>query len=177
MDTSVEKQSSPTETGLVIELGSIWIDDSGECLYSIRIASETDVLPYATGVTLKKESFEFISLDARVIISPERFKKIWPVPDVNAGLLAALENIECSDCGHLLKCHADKYGCEFDMGDRHVDDVGDVAAGPCSCTCEEMPDLQAAVEAIRLAKGMKESHCSCGDREHPCVEHPDMGVA
>jgi hypothetical protein len=56
-------------------------------------------------------------------------------------LLAALENLECPECGHLLKCHADKSGCV-----SHGN-------GPCLCTCEEMPDLQAAVEAIRLAKG------------------------
>ena len=61
-------------------------------------------------------------------------------------LLAAVENIECSECGHKLRLHADRYGCEFERGD-----VGAVAMGPCSCKGGECD--QEAIAAIRKAKG------------------------
>jgi hypothetical protein len=73
-------------------------------------------------------------------------------------LLSALEGIECPDCTHPLGLHADQYGCDKDRGDGWV--TGSQAGaptvfqalGPCGCKCESYPDLQKAIEAIRLAK-------------------------
>lgn len=120
MDISVEKQSSRTETGFVVELGSIWIDESHESLFHVRVALESQNIADAVGICISKYRKKFLSVDADSIINPERHKKIWPAPDVNAGLLAALENIECPDCGHLLKCHADKQGCEIERDDKWI---------------------------------------------------------
>lgn len=73
---------------------------------------------------------------------------------VNLELLDALAGIICRDCYHPLRQHADEYGCEHDMGDGYVPDLGEVAKGPCHCKCEDCPDLQGAINLLRkIAKG------------------------
>lgn len=75
-----------------------------------------------------------------------------PCKGFESSLLAALENIECPECGHLLKCHAGKHGCEAEINDHRVIDEGP-ANRLCFCICEDRPGMIAAVEAIRAAKG------------------------
>lgn len=74
-----------------------------------------------------------------------------------AELLEALEGIICPDCDHRLGLHADQYGCEFERGDREGNEgEPSQAMGPCSCKGEDIvryPDIQAAIAAIRKAKG------------------------
>lgn len=49
-------------------------------------------------------------------------------------LRQAAGNVECSDCFHPLSLHADKDGCQFDRGDKHLGEAEiSVAVGPCSC--------------------------------------------
>jgi hypothetical protein len=79
---------------------------------------------------------------------------------LNAVLLKAIEELECPDCGHALKFHADKYNCEVDRGDGYR--IGSEileALGPCGCDCSnrsdrsDCPDLLPLIAAIRKAKG------------------------
>lgn len=78
----------------------------------------------------------------------------------HAALLEALENMICPDCDHRLGLHADRYGCEFDRGDREINGLLQ-AAGPCGCNAPYGPGLDpkcyaeelAAIAAIRTAKG------------------------
>lgn len=46
----------------------------------------------------------------------------------------------CDECEHSLVLHFDRYGCEYDRGDRQVQDVGAVAMGPCGCKAENLSD-------------------------------------
>jgi hypothetical protein len=43
----------------------------------------------------------------------------------------------CDECGHEIRRHNDKYGCEYERGDAWVEGEncgGLVAQGPCGCT-------------------------------------------
>jgi hypothetical protein len=78
---------------------------------------------------------------------------------MNRELLEALENIECPECNHILKFHADRYGCEVDRGDREIGGILQ-AAGPCGCNAEYgpgladiYPDLTKAILVLRKIKG------------------------
>lgn len=69
-------------------------------------------------------------------------------------LLKAIEELECPDCGHALRYHADKYNCEVERGDGYR--IGSEileALGPCGCDCIDCPDLLPLIAAIRKAKG------------------------
>ena len=66
-------------------------------------------------------------------------------------MLAELCKLPCAECGHDLIRHLDKYGCEYDRGDRQVQDVGAVAIGPCSCNGGE--EDKKLIDLIRKAKG------------------------
>lgn len=71
-------------------------------------------------------------------------------------MLEALEQLECPDCGHTLKYHADKYNCEVDRGDGYR--IGSEileALGPCGCECLDAPDLLPLIAAIRKARGIQ----------------------
>lgn len=63
-----------------------------------------------------------------------------------AKLVGQVAKIECDTCGHKLGLHVDKYGCEFDRGDREGDESGPAyALGPCACQC----DPYGIVETLR----------------------------
>lgn len=47
-------------------------------------------------------------------------------------LLKLLGEIECGSCGHSLRYHLDRYGCEYEKGD----DAYGRARGPCCCKAE-----------------------------------------
>ena len=60
-------------------------------------------------------------------------------------LKTALENIECSNCGHLLKFHVnEEYGCDCE---RSAD-----TGGPCGCVDASISELE-AIKALKLAGG------------------------
>ena len=65
--------------------------------------------------------------------------------------LAALRNLGCPACGHMLKAHLDQCGCQVERGDIEVAEVGAMAQGPCGCTCEEYPRFQIALAVLRKA--------------------------
>lgn len=52
------------------------------------------------------------------------------------------ENEECPKCGHEMRLHGDKYGCQYERGDVFV--TGNqaeqptvlMARGPCGCKAE-----------------------------------------
>lgn len=56
----------------------------------------------------------------------------------------------CDECGHAIRRHNDKYGCEHERGDGWVEGNncgGLVAQGPCGCTAwtvEMIAELEAA---------------------------------
>jgi hypothetical protein len=66
-------------------------------------------------------------------------------------MLAELCKLPCAECGHELIRHLDRYGCEYDRGDRQVQEVGSVAIGPCSCNGGE--EDRKIIDVIRGAKG------------------------
>lgn len=69
-------------------------------------------------------------------------------------LLKALEELECPECSHTLKHHADKYNCDVERGDSEgYEGEPAHAMGPCGCECLDVPDLLVCIAAIRKAKG------------------------
>ena len=60
-----------------------------------------------------------------------------------AGLLERSEKVlgllPCEECGHSLDLHFDRYGCEYEMGDRPGDESGPAEArGTCCCKAENL---------------------------------------
>ena len=51
---------------------------------------------------------------------------------------------ECNSCGHAIKLHNDRYGCQYERGDTTVFDNkgngGLMAMGPCGCKDWGMED-------------------------------------
>lgn len=42
--------------------------------------------------------------------------------------------LPCEECDHSLSLHFDRYGCEYDLGDREGDESGPAyARGNCGC--------------------------------------------
>lgn len=69
-------------------------------------------------------------------------------------MFAALSQIDCPLCDHPLGLHADKYGCEREMGDLPGnEDWPAEAKGPCCCKGGTLEDVQRVIAAIRKAKG------------------------
>lgn len=53
---------------------------------------------------------------------------------------AVLGVLPCEECEHSLALHFDRNGCEYERGDRQVQEVGAVAMGPCGCKAENLSD-------------------------------------
>lgn len=77
----------------------------------------------------------------------KRILTLTQSPDVE--LITAAEAIQCPDCGHPLKEHLGADGCERELGDRQVQEIGAVAAGLCGCKLQDSPDLVSVVETLR----------------------------
>lgn len=88
-----EKEDQPTavEVKPVVKQGSVWIDDSHESLLQVRVALETKEIPNAVGLMISKYRDTVMTVDVETSIYPDRFTRIYPSPDVNAELLAALK--------------------------------------------------------------------------------------
>ena len=82
-------------------------------------------------------------------------------------LLQRVENVlsilPCEECEHSLSLHFDRYGCEYERGDRQVQDVGAVAMGPCGCKAENLSDdgndqflLLRDIRQMRLLREVKD---------------------
>jgi len=48
-----------------------------------------------------------------------------------------IEPDECEECGHPIRLHGDKYGCQYEPGDTFD---GSRAKPPCGCQKEWSPD-------------------------------------
>ena len=60
-------------------------------------------------------------------------------------LLARAEKVlnvlECEECGHSLGLHFNRYGCDYDLGDREGDESGPAyARGECGCKADNLSD-------------------------------------
>lgn len=66
--------------------------------------------------------------------------------------ISVIGKLECPACPskspHLLIEHANEEGCARERGDGGTGDLAE-AQGPCSCKCDDMPDIQAAVAWLR----------------------------
>lgn len=63
----------------------------------------------------------------------EQLQKLMPSSGVGAA--------ECDECGHAIRLHGDKYGCQYERGDHPGGEgprgpYGAYAMGPCGCMCE-----------------------------------------
>jgi hypothetical protein len=69
-------------------------------------------------------------------------------------LLEEICKLPCGECGHDLDRHVDKYGCEFDRGDREgYEGEPAQAMGPCGCKGGEYDKKLIAL--ICRAKGLE----------------------
>jgi hypothetical protein len=74
-------------------------------------------------------------------------------------LLNVLEAQVCPSCDHFLRAHIDRYGCEYELGDKWVTGSDGteclMAQGPCGCApidLTEYPETQMAIVAIQKAR-------------------------
>ena len=67
------------------------------------------------------------------------------------------ENDECEECGHPIRLHGDKYGCQYERGDAWVagNQAGEptvlMAQGPCGCQAWEVTERESSEEEVAAA--------------------------
>lgn len=69
--------------------------------------------------------------------------------------------IPCDECEHGLSLHFNRDGCDYERGDRQVQEVGAVAMGPCGCKAASLSDdgkeaflLLRDIRQMRILRGM-----------------------
>ena len=80
---------------------------------------------------------------------------------LNSEMLSALGAMLCPCCGHELRHHAHKGGCEIERGDCQGDESGPAfAMGPCGCNPERLAqdgwhDFAVALKVILKVRGVQ----------------------
>ena len=74
------------------------------------------------------------------------------IRELASGVVAAVGEAECAECGHSLRYHLDKYGCEIERGDGYRGAEFMEALGPCSCKCKDSPIDKSLLTVLARAK-------------------------